>query len=280
MQTEELRALLLHFLGTWDFKQNPSLQWNDCLRGVSHLVRERSSMRDESERQLPRDDMVRLKEVVWDLIIARVLSPGWSHSSESTWPMLSLTDHGQKVVSEKHPVPYDPDGYLARLQQATGGLGGSLLRYLEEALSTFRMSNYLAAAVMLGAASEMLFLEVRGAISKAIRDEQLAMKFDERTGPKKTMSDRVKAVMEWISQNRPQLLASWQERERVGLADKVADLIRDRRNEAGHPQDPPRVRSREEIYALICLFPDYCIKFYELKNWLEQRPRSIGTANP
>ena len=276
MQTEELRALLLQFLGSWDFKQNPAFQWNDCLRGVSRLVREQSSTKSDPEWQLPRDDMVRLKEVVWDLIIGRVLSPGSADSLDSTWPMLSLTDHGHKVVKERHPVPYDPDGYLARLQQVPGGLGSSVLRYLEEALSTFRTSNNLASAVMLGAASEMLFLEVCGAISKAIRDEQEAKKFDERTSSKKNMSDRVKAVMDWLSQNRSQLFPAWQERERAALVNKIADLIRDRRNEAGHPQDPPAIRSHEEMYALICLFPDYCIKLYELKNWLEENPRSIG----
>ena len=154
MQTEELRALLLQFLGSWDFKQNPAFQWNDCLRGVSRLVREQSSTKSDPEWQLPRDDMVRLKEVVWDLIIGRVLSPGSADSLDSTWPMLSLTDHGHKVVKERHPVPYDPDGYLARLQQVPGGLGSSVLRYLEEALSTFRTSNNLASAVMLGEASK------------------------------------------------------------------------------------------------------------------------------
>jgi hypothetical protein len=276
MQTEELRALLLQFLGSWDFTQNPAFQWNDCLRGVSRLVREQSSTRRDSEWQLPRDDMARLKEVVWDLIIGRVLSPGWAHASDSGWPMLSLTDHGHEVVKKGHPVPYDPDGYLARLQRETGGLGSAVLRYLEEALSTFRTSNNLASTVMLGATSEMLFLEVCGAISKAIRDEREAKKFDERTGPRKNMSDRVKAVMDWLSQHRLQLLPAWQERERTALVGKIADLIRDRRNEAGHPQDPPAVRSHEEMYALICLFPDYCIKLYELKKWLDDNPRSIG----
>ena len=49
------------------------------------------------------------------------------------------------------------------------------------------------------------------------------------------------------------------------LINKIADLIRDRRNEAGHPQDPPAVRTHEEMYALLMVFPDYCVKLYELK---------------
>jgi hypothetical protein len=122
-----------------------------------------------------------------------------------------------------------------------------MLRYLEEALSTFRTANNLASAVMLGAASEMLFLEVCEAISKAIRDEQEAKKFTERTGPKKNMSDRVQAVMGWLSQNRSQLLPGWQEGECADVIRKIADLIRDRRNEAGHPRNPPAARSHADM---------------------------------
>ena len=124
----------------------------------------------DSQWLIPRPDINRLKHVVWDLIIGRILIPGVPNS-DAGWPFLSLTDHGLKVVSEEHPVPYDPDGYLARLQQATGGLGHSISRYLEEALSTFRTSNYLASTVMLGAASEMLFIEICTAIAAAIRDD-------------------------------------------------------------------------------------------------------------
>lgn len=151
-----------------------------------------------------------------------------------------------------------------------------VLRYLEESLSTFRTSNYLASAVMLGAASEMLFLELCKAISEAIQDPQHAKSFEERTGFKKHMADRVKAVAEWLSHKQSALPPDWQNRDRLLLINKVADLIRDRRNEAGHPQEPPPARTHDEMYALICVFPDYCIKLYELTNWLRQNPSSIA----
>jgi len=272
MQSEELRSLLLLHLKSINLETG--FQWNDCVRGVSRLVQERLTPNPDPHWQLPQGEITRLKQVVWDLIIGRILIPGVPNS-DSGWPFLSLTDHGRKVVAEGHPVPYDPDGYLARLQQATGGLSPSVLRYLEEALSTFRTSNYLASAIMLGAASEMLFIEICNAISAAIRDDQERTRFGERTGPRKNMVERVRAVTDWLSQKRSQLPAAWQNPERALLINKIADLIRDRRNEAGHPQDPPASRSHEEMYALLCLFPDYCIKLYELKNWLEQHPSTI-----
>ena len=272
MQSEELRSLLLVYLAS--IKDEERCQWLDCVRGVSELVRRGRRLRPDHQWEMPRDDINRLKHVVWDLIIARILIPGTPNSDQG-WPFLSLTDHGLKVVSERHPVPYDPDGYLARLQQATGGLSPTILCYLQEALSTFRSSNYLASPVMLGAASEMLFIEICTAISGAIHDTQTRSRFDERTGPKKNMVDRVKAVTDWLSQNKAQLSPAWQSPDRPLLINKIADLIRDRRNEAGHPQDPPAVRTHEEMYALLMVFPDYCVKLYELKRWLEGRPGSI-----
>jgi hypothetical protein len=273
MQSEELRALLLQYLGS--VGHDATFQWNSCLQGVSRLARERSGASLDPQWQLPRTDMVRLKHVVWDLIIGRIISPGTPLSSDSGWPALSLTDHGQKVVMDRHPVPYDPDGYLARLQHATGGLGLTVLLYLEEALSTFRMSNYLASTVMLGAASEMLFIEISNAVSSAIRDPQERKKFNDRTGHREMMTKRVKAVTDWFSEKREQLPAVWRAAELILLVNNVAELIRSRRNEAGHPQDPPSRRSHEEVYALLCLFPDYCVKLCELRNWLVARAGSI-----
>ena len=218
--------------------------------------------------------MNRLKHVVWDLIIDRILIPG-TPNSDRGWPFLSLTDHGLKVVSDRHPVPYDPDGYLARLEKATGGLSPTILRYLQEAVSTFRSSNYLASAVMLGAASEMLFIELCAAISGAIQDNQARSEFDKKTGEKRNMVERVRSVTEWLSHKKDQLPNEWRSQERTLLINKIADLIRDRRNEAGHPQDPPAIRSHEEMYALLMVFPDYCIKLYSLKHCLEAHAGTI-----
>ena len=272
MQTEELRSLFMLYLIS--IKSEERFQWNDCVRGVSRIVQERTTSNPDPHWQLAPGDITRLKHVVWDLIIGRVLIPG-APNTDGGWPLLSLTDHGRKVMAGGHPIPYDPDGYLARLQKATGGLSQSAFRYVEEALSTFRTSNYLASTVMLGAASEVLFIELCNAIVGALQDDQQRRAFGDRTAPKKNMADRVRAVTDWLSQKKTQLPPAWQNAERPALINKIADLIRDRRNEAGHPQDPPADRSHEEVYAVLVVFPDYCIKLCELKKWLEQNAGTI-----
>jgi hypothetical protein len=278
MQTEMLRALLLEYLRSVVKRPHEleHLQYGSCISGVTGIASQRCP-NEMQGNQLPEDDQSRLKHVVWDLILERVLVPGprSPYATPNGWPFLSLTDHGRKVLAETNAVPYDPDGYLAGLDKAVGGLHPSTKKYLEEAVSTFRTGNYLASAVMLGAASEMLFLELCQAITGAIADPNARAKFEEKTGPFKKMVNRLSEVTGWLKQKKTQLPSDWQRQEQVGLIDKVADLIRNYRNDAGHPQDPPAVPTHEEMYALLIVFPHYCKRLSELTAWLLTNPGSI-----
>jgi hypothetical protein len=283
MQSELLRALLLEYLKA-AHNQN-DLTFGSCFSGVAILAEQRCPEQlaevQGATYALRGEDRNRLKHVVWDLILERVLIPGRKVPPNTTvelndgWPFLSLTDHGQKVVKAANPVPYDPDGYLARLERTTGGLHPTVKAYLAESLSALRTGNRLSAAVMLGAASEMVFLELCSAISTAIANSADRKRFEVRTAPKKKMVDRVSAVNDWLTQKKGQLPTDWQRQEQIGLVNKVADLIRNRRNDAGHPQDPPGVLAHEEMYGLLVLFPHYCQKLYELKRWLSQNAGTI-----
>lgn len=197
--------------------------------------------------------------------------PSTNHprSSNDGWPFLSITDHGRKVIAEQKPVPYDPDGYLAQLHKSTRGLHRTVEAYLAESLTTFRTGSTMASAVMLGAASEMAFTELCEAIALGFADVNQQTTFRDKTGQKKKMMiERVRAVSDWLSQKKSQLPDDWKNFERHLLVQKVADLIRNRRNDTGHPQDPPVKPSHEEMYALLMIFPDYCEKLYSLKTWL------------
>jgi hypothetical protein len=283
MQTETLRALLLELLKAPHAQKN--LQFNTCVSGAEALAAVRCpnelirlNTASGPKIALRDEDKTRLKHVVWDLILERILIPGTESAStiNDGWPFLSLTDHGRKVVAAGRPVPYDPDGYLARLETATGGIHPTVQRYLEESLSTFRTGNILASAVMLGAASEMIFLEISRAIAVTIADPNARTKFEDKTGPLKMMADRKKTVMDWLIQKKGQLPSDWQRQEQLDLVDTIATLIRQRRNDAGHPQDPPASLTHEEMYAMLLAFPHYCEKVYELMAWLAARPAGIA----
>lgn len=271
-RTEQLRAFLLEHLKNATNRRG-ELQFAHCLKAVEHIAEQRCPDEFSNGTGFRQEDGARLKHVIWDLILERVLVPSTANprSLNDGWPFLSITDHGQKVIEEQRPVPYDPDGYLARLHQNTGGLHGTVTAYLSEALTTFRTGNTMASAVMLGAASEMLFVELCESIGDSLAAPNEQSAFRDKTGQRKKMVQRVQAVSGWLSQKRSQLPEEWKSTERHQLVQKIADLIRKRRNDTGHPQDPPERPSHEEMYALLMIFPDYCEKLYSLKNWLLSR---------
>tara|TARA_R110001592_G_scaffold242839_2_gene503484 strand:- start:65 stop:361 length:297 start_codon:yes stop_codon:yes gene_type:complete len=98
METEKLRGLLLEYLKAFA-KPRPGvqtqLQFGTCLNGVKALVAKNCPDDLDPSGDLREEDGSRLKHVVWDLVIERVLIPGTENprGSNDGWPFLSLTDH-------------------------------------------------------------------------------------------------------------------------------------------------------------------------------------------
>lgn len=49
---------------------------------------------------LSSDDSTKLQEVVWDLIVARVLTPG-TDALNPQWPLLRMTERGRRMANEE-----------------------------------------------------------------------------------------------------------------------------------------------------------------------------------
>lgn len=182
MRSEQLRALLLEYLKSVASRRD-KLQYTHCLSGVEGLAQQHCPNELGGSGQLRDEDGARLKHVIWDLILERILIPGTDspRATNDGWPFLSLTDHGRKVASEQKPLPYDPDGYLARLRSVSGGLHPTVERYLGEAISTHRTGNNLASAVMLGAGSERLFIDLCVAVAESLSNASHRSAFERRS---------------------------------------------------------------------------------------------------
>jgi hypothetical protein len=215
--------------------------------------------------------------VLWDLLFDRVIIFGKDDSpgSNTGWPFFTVTEHGWKVIRSSKPTPYDPDGYLGELSQFAKGLHPTAMRYMEEALSTFRAGCYLAAAVMVGAASERIFFDVADSMAASHADSADEKSFRDKVMHRKNMRDNLNKVIGWCSDHRHQLAGEWREQERIDVFNQLAHSIRSRRNDAGHPQDPPAVPPRDHVYASLVVWPDYCKWIYELKADLDSKRGTI-----
>lgn len=269
LDSETLRSLIVEYLRAMvKCRRAHELQWRSCFQAISHMVRERFPDYKSPFELMRDEDGARLKHVIWDMIIERILVPSTSNPGtiNDGWPFFSLTEYGKQVIEEQRPLPYDPDGYLRALKADVTKLNGAVLEYLSEALGTFRTGNNLASAVMLGAASEMIFNELCEAIPPVMADQATREKLAEKLNRGK-MKDRLNAIVGWCRNHKSHLPGTWGGDEQVEDIDKIADLIRRRRNEAGHPEDPPRRPTREQMYSYLMLFPEYCKHLYVLKEW-------------
>jgi hypothetical protein len=253
VEAEQIRVLLFEF-----FRDCPDapLNFDRCAADVAYLAVDRyPGLLNPDARGhsiLSRSAKATLGRIIWDLILSRVLIPG----GDSPWPHLAITEHGRKVVGDQQPVPYDPEGYLKRLFTESPNLHPTTVRYVREAVDTFRGENYLASVVMLGAAAEKLFTE-------------LAASLPEKLTKGKKLAAQVTSIMGWCTRNRKLLPPPWHTEEHADDINQIATFIRRRRNDAGHPQDPPAEPSMQQMYAYLMVFPDYCKHIYQLKTWAD-----------
>lgn len=142
-----------------------------------------------------------------------------------------LSADGKRIAKGGRWEPRDTDGYLERIRREIPDLDELVELYLTEALQSFNGRSYLATSVMLGVAAERAFL----VMAESYAASSMA---------------GASAMAKELGKSRSTYFALWTEfRKRIepvrhdlpeGLADPltldaIADLIRQTRNEVGHP---------------------------------------------
>lgn len=209
--------------------------------------------------QLQAQDKDAVREVIWDLIIERVLSIGID-SSNPNWPWLSLTEYGKKVVDSELPVPHDPNGYLGRLRNEIPNIDPIIFTYLEESVRTYNINALLSSTVALGCASERGLLLLIDAYAASIADPRRKQKFEEKTTGRmiKRQFDEFRKAFSSVQGSIPSNLLDGFDTTLLG----VFEIIRNNRNDAGHPTG--KTIPKEQAFANLQVFIPYCKKIYQL----------------
>jgi hypothetical protein len=206
-------------------------------------------------------------EVVWDLIVQRVLTFVTDNG-------LALTAFGREVVREQSWSPYDPDGYLRELKSQASRLFDVCQLYVAEALSCFRGGSYIAASVMLGAASEAAMLDLFQQLATAMRAGKMPEVDDYERKLSKEFSfyKRYELFMRHFGGVRPKLPGALTD-DLDGQMVGVFHLIRQYRNEAGHPTGT--AVERMAAFRNLTLFAYFCKRIEEIGNWLLANPEKL-----
>jgi hypothetical protein len=120
----------------------------------------------------------------------------------------------------------------------------------------------------------MVFIDLSVAIPPTLSDSAKQAKLADKM-QKGKMKDRIAVLVGWCRSHKALLPGAWSGDEQVEDIERIADLIRRRRNEAGHPRHPPMRPTREQMYSHLMVFPDYCKHLYILKEWAASNPAII-----
>ena len=203
-----------------------------------------------------------IPDVFHELYLERIIVPGggaFATRDALNWPFFTVTAHGRAALAETAYTPYDPDGYLARLRTDVPRVDPVIVRHLEEALGCLRHSFRLASAVMLGCAAEKALLLLMESYTDSLGDSR-ARKLRQRMESRgiKRRYDEFWASFTTGMGDLPSELSDNVE----GIIGQTFNLIRETRNDAGHPTG--KDVEKEALHTNLILFPTYCKRLYAL----------------
>lgn len=267
-----LRNLVLE-----ELKNNPQTQYLTIINNVQKLAakynvfptREECKERNivytfyEQKRLNPKDEL-NVNQIIWDLIVDRVLTFG-SDRSNQEWPFLRLTEFGKCIVEKKEPSYYDPDGYLETLENLVPNLDDVIKQYALEGLHCFKQRLFFASAVMFGAAAEKAVLLLLDSIGNAETD-QTKMKKIKNLLERPNLPEIFKTIqstLESLIKSKKIPYSTHQGSAEYLLS--LFEMIRAHRNDSVHPQTG--AVSKTKIFLTIQSFPAALEVTYKLIEW-------------
>jgi hypothetical protein len=270
MSLNELRPLVLE-----SFKRNPNTQYLNICNAVASIAIEKGYISNPQggtfgfggSVPLSGKDEDNVREIIWNLIIERVVTIGMN-SSNTNWPWLSLTKYGLEVAGSAEPVPHDPTGYLKRIKQVIPQIDPIILTYLEESLNTYNINALLSSTIALGCASEKALLLLIDSYANAIQETRKKAKFINETKGRmiKRQFDEFSKCITTIIGNMPRDISDGLNTVLLG----IFEMIRNNRNDAGHPTG--KSIPKEYAFANLQVFIPYCQKIYQLIEYFDNNP--------
>jgi hypothetical protein len=266
MQMEEARGYLFQAL-----RMDGWNQWAHLLSYVGNIVARARDIQIDPRRNfgdgrqfLSEPEKNLLVEVGWSLISQGILVPGLNDSNQG-WPFLRLTEYGQRCVAGDRILPHDPDGYLREFRNEVPSADPTVVEYLTESLQCYIHGLHRSAAIMLGGASEQAVLLMIESCGYSMADPNSKQMFQANVQKAQSIFRKYEvfeAKFAGIKQRMPRALMDNAE----SLLRGVFDLIRNSRNDAGHPAVGAAV-SRDAVYSHLRLFPPYYKRIYGLTDW-------------
>jgi hypothetical protein len=177
-------------------------------------------------------------------------------------PFFHLTEQGRKTLAKLSSDPGNPAGYRLRLD-AVAPINSITGSYLDEALRCYVADLNKAAAVMVGAASESLILELRDEVEQKLSSFGRPISKDLRDWRVSRVLLGLKGA---IDSSKASLARSLRD-EYESYWPAFTQQIRAARNDAGHPTSVDPITS-DTVHASLLIFPELLRVATELRKWV------------
>ena len=187
----------------------------------------------------------------------------WGHDLDNAKPpFYHITEQGRRTLEHLSRDPANPDGYLKHISD---WLKDHVIAnsYLIEALDTYNSACFKAAAVMIGAATESLILDLRDTLVARINSLGKSPSKKLQDWKIKTVTDQIKAEIDNKKAPMPRELSEAYE----SYWPAFIQQIRFGRNEAGHPKSIEPI-SPQAVHASLLIFPELAKLTNDLINWV------------
>jgi hypothetical protein len=219
------------------------------------------SVLEEAARQLRGVPHQAILTVFGDFFRTGHVAWGYNISNPDP-PFMHITEQGRRALAHLSRDPFNTDGYLAHLDGAAQ-ISPIARSYVEEALRTWVADCHKASAVMIGAASERLILDVRDAL--VARMQSLGQ------APSNDLTDwrigRVLRAIDALLDPRRNTMPGQLREAFDAFWSAFTGQIRLARNDAGHPVSIDPV-TQERVHASLLIFPELAALATGLADWI------------
>jgi hypothetical protein len=209
---------------------------------------------------------------LWQLVAEGVIRPG--NRSSLNFPYITVTEYGRRVIDEQAGHPHDVERFLDRMRLARQ-IDPTVEAYLVESLYSFRQNSLVASTILLGVAAERVFLLIADALLEALRTPSEHAKLQKLLDrqPMKPKLDYVHAKLVELDGQKTHL-ADFPESTPL-MVTGIYDLIRQQRNDLGHPRNVPPKMEREQLEASLFLFSRFHQNAEQLRLYLIAHKSSL-----
>jgi hypothetical protein len=210
-----------------------------------------------SNDSLSNQDANLLLEVFWGLFREGIITLGINDNNRE-FPWFRVSEFGKKVLKNQDPYFFqDVATYESLVKSRVPKIDSTTLLYLKEAVQAFKSGCVLSSTVMIGVATEHSFLLLIEKIEKnSIHSATFKKVYNERG-----ILRKINAFKKILDSN-PSLLPSSVKEDLDTQFTSILAMIRNFRNESGHPSG--KIVSREQCYILLQLFIPCCEKIYQM----------------